>query len=53
VSERIDCRTVTEFKPNERYVHVNAESVGECASGCCTDFRCPDCGTEFRVEYPD
>lgn len=27
--------------------------VGDCGLGCCSDYRCPDCGKEFRVEWPD
>lgn len=54
-SERIDCRTVAErpLPVGPRYVHPNAITVGGCAEGCCDDYRCPDCGTEFRVEAPD
>lgn len=51
--DRIDCRTVTSIEKGKRYTHPNAESVGSCYEGCCDDYRCPDCGTEFRVELPD
>lgn len=29
------------------------KSVGTCSDGCCSDYECPDCGLEFRVEWPD
>ncbi len=31
--------------------HKNAEIVGGCAEGCCDDYKCPDCGKRWRVEY--
>lgn len=53
-SERIDCRTVTERPlPKGRYVHPNAVDDGGCSEGCCDDYKCPDCGTSWRVEAPD
>lgn len=33
--------------------HPNAVHDGGCLYGCCDDFHCPDCGLDFRVEYPD
>lgn len=34
-------------------VHPDAVTFGDgCAEGCCDDFRCPHCGHEWRVEYP-
>ena len=34
--------------------HKNAASTGEtCESGCCDEYRCPDCGKTFMVECPD
>ncbi len=27
------------------------QEIGECTEGCCTDYRCPACGKEFRVEW--
>jgi hypothetical protein len=52
--ERIDCRTVAERPlPKGRYEHPNAKSDGGCSEGCCDDYVCPDCGTEFRVEWAD
>jgi hypothetical protein len=29
------------------------KSVGQCRDGCCDDYRCPECGESFRVEWPD
>jgi hypothetical protein len=29
------------------------EDIGGCSEGCCDDFRCPDCGKEIRIEWPD
>ena len=50
---RIDCRTAEKpLAVGPRYVHPNAVSTGECYEGCCDDYKCPDCGTEFRVEAP-
>lgn len=37
----------------ERAEHPDAKSVGGCRDGCCTDYRCPHCGTFFTIEYPD
>jgi len=33
--------------------HPNAVNVGECSSGCCDDYECPDCGKTWRYEWPD
>lgn len=51
--ERIDCRTVDTIEKGKLYTHPNAVITGECWSGCCDDYTCPDCGTEYRVEWPD
>lgn len=31
----------------------DASEVGECGSGCCTDYQCPRCEHVTRVEWPD
>jgi len=53
MTERIDCRTVEKVESGvgKLYVHPNATVVGDCAEGCCDDYKCPDCGTTWRVEY--
>lgn len=33
-----------------RWEHEGAECVGTCYKGCCDDFRCRDCGMEWRSE---
>lgn len=54
MAERIDCRTAEKpLAKGPRYIHPNAKSVGTCSEGCCDDYKCPDCGTRFRVEAPD
>ena len=30
--------------------HQGAKWVGECYDGCCDDYKCEDCGHEWRVE---
>lgn len=50
---RIDCRTVETIEKGQQYFHPNAVSDGGCSDGCCDDYKCPDCGTEFRVELPE
>ena len=32
--------------------HPDAVDDGECSSGCCDYYRCPNCGLRFRVELP-
>lgn len=26
---------------------------GGCSDGYCDDYECPDCGHQFRIEWPD
>lgn len=33
--------------------HPDSTKVGGCDEGCCDDYKCNDCGKEFRVEWPD
>lgn len=35
-----------------RWAHTNVREVGECSQGCCADYRCDDCGHEWREELP-
>lgn len=35
-----------------RWAHTNVEEIGECVDGCCADYRCKDCGHEWREELP-
>lgn len=35
-----------------RWAHTNVSEVGECSEGCCADYRCADCGHEWRQELP-
>jgi hypothetical protein len=55
MAERIDCRTVPErpLPKGPFYVHPNAKYVGSDYDGCCDEYECPDCGTEFSVELPE
>jgi hypothetical protein len=31
----------------------NPEVIGDCGRGCCDDYRCRDCGQQWRYEWPD
>lgn len=33
--------------------HTRYQFVGQCNVGCCTDYRCLDCGHVWSVEEPD
>jgi len=33
--------------------HPDVREIGECSFDCCTDFRCPHCGFQYRYEWPD
>lgn len=36
-----------------RWEHTNVEEVGDgCIDGCCADYRCKDCGHQWREELP-
>ena len=35
------------------WAHPEAKVVGGCREGCCDDYQCPACGTEWRHECPD
>lgn len=35
------------------WLHPDAECIGECIHGCCDDYRCPNCGQEWREEVAD
>jgi hypothetical protein len=35
-----------------RWSHADVEEVGECADGCCADYRCRICGHQWREELP-
>lgn len=52
---RVDCRTVAErpLPKGPRYIHPNAKCTGSDYDGCCDEYECPDCGTEFSVELPE
>ncbi|MCP4410064.1 MAG: hypothetical protein GY807_20435 [Gammaproteobacteria bacterium] len=26
---------------------------GGCGQGCCSDYKCPECGHTVRIEWPD
>jgi hypothetical protein len=34
------------------WAHPEAVHIGTCSEGCCDDYRCPACGTEWRQECP-
>ena len=33
-----------------QWAHTSVSSVGTCPEGCCDDYECADCGTQWRVE---
>ena len=36
-----------------RWEHTNVIEVGDgCADGCCADYKCLDCGHQWREELP-
>lgn len=38
---------------SDRAVHPDASTFGDgCYEGCCDDYRCPNCGVEWRKEHP-
>lgn len=35
------------------WAHSSVVSVGGCHEGCCDDYRCTNCGHEWRVEVAE
>ncbi len=35
-----------------RWAHTNVSEIGTCWEGCCADYKCTDCGHEWREELP-
>ena len=50
---RIDCRTVDKIVPGQAYFHEDVAYLGSDFEGCCDEYRCRTCGTEFTVELPE
>lgn len=51
-TDRFVCTKATPWNPSIQgnVMHPDAVDDGECADGCCDDFKCPTCGHRWRVQ---